>query len=95
MRFDADKNAYSGIRQTGRLFRTNVYPNPTNDFVQIGGLENARAIKIYNLGGKLLKEMVVNSDEITINMQHYENGIYLVNIIGKNDIVETRKVVKF
>jgi hypothetical protein len=94
MRFDADKN-YSGIRQTGRLFRTNVYPNPTNDFVQIGGLENARAIKIYNLGGKLLKEMVVNSDEITINMQHYENGIYLVNIIGKNDIVETRKVVKF
>jgi hypothetical protein len=92
--FAADEN-FNSIKPANGLSVTSVYPNPTTGMVRISGLSNATMLKVYNLAGKEIKQLKVDADEVNLDLQKFENGVYLINILGKNGFIETRKVVKF
>lgn len=55
-----------------------VYPNPTNDRVQINFSGSDAELTVYDLQGKMvLKEQIENQE--TISLKHFERGVYLFN----------------
>ena len=64
-----------------------IYPNPTSgvlilksEFLQT----NDECLKIYSILGKLIKEVSIkNSNEITLDVSDFENGIYLIEFQSK------------
>ena len=55
----------------------NVFPNPANDFVTLGG-ENLGTISIFNTLGQKIDVFEANGTELRIPTTHYENGVYFI-----------------
>ena len=71
---------------------TRVYPNPTENIVNISG-ENIKSTKIQNLAGEIVFEssaLVGNS----VSINEYPSGIYIVSIILSDGTIERHKLVK-
>tara|TARA_B110000879_G_scaffold2868_1_gene3933 strand:- start:335 stop:1537 length:1203 start_codon:yes stop_codon:yes gene_type:complete len=60
----------------------NIYPNPTNNVIHINAIQfPIKNIKIYDLGGKLLKSKNYNSEiNIKTNISNFSNGIYILKL---------------
>lgn len=69
-----------------------IFPNPTNNYLNINGIELSSEYRIYDTTGRKVSQGVfLNSN--TINIQTLENGIYYIEI--KNiDLKTTKKFVK-
>ncbi|WP_299213802.1 carbohydrate-binding protein [uncultured Aquimarina sp.] len=73
------------------------YPNPVVDVINISGETAGKTIKMYNAIGVLVKEVVLQESQNTIDMSDLSSGIYIVNILeaGKtNKILSAKKVLK-
>lgn len=72
-----------------------VYPNPSNDVLNIEATEAFNEIRFYTIDGKLVKsEMMESQFNKRINVQHFNKGLYYIQIIGE-DIQSTKKVMIF
>lgn len=69
----------------------NVYPNPVKDILTVKA-ENMRQVEVYNSLGQLVKSINCNDDEVKINVNDMQNGMYFVNIIDNNGEMTTSKV---
>ena len=69
-----------------------IYPNPVKDLVMIQG-NNINSVSIYNSVGVLVERIDVRGNEVEINMNDYNTGIYFVQVNTENGTA-TRKVVK-
>jgi uncharacterized Ntn-hydrolase superfamily protein len=67
-----------------------IYPNPTNDFITIGNVEESNKIELFSLNGKFLETVKTN----TISLRNYPQGIYILKVTFE-DRVEEMKVVKY
>lgn len=71
-----------------------IFPNPTTDYFQIKADEGIRKVGIYNVVGKLIKE-VDHTQGQTHNVETLNKGIYLIRLIDDNNqIVKTMKLSK-
>lgn len=71
-----------------------VYPNPTNNVLNILG-NNIYEVSIYNLRGQVLMKMKeIEGNNIKLNLSNFENGIYLAKILFNNNVQKTIKVIK-
>ncbi|MFM7770417.1 MAG: T9SS type A sorting domain-containing protein, partial [Bacteroidota bacterium] len=91
---------YTGGNQTGVLLATTpnsvmelssvdfeVYPNPTTDRVKVNltGSES-QPYQVWSCSGQLLQTgLIANQGEL--NFDHYESGIYMVQIAGEEKFV--------
>lgn len=69
-----------------------LYPNPTQDNLKIMNSAGAQ-IDIYNVIGKLMLKNSIESSLQTIDISHFEKGVYFVQINNKGKRV-IEKVVK-
>ena len=61
-----------------------IYPNPTNGSVTVSW-QDIVAVKVFNmLGQNMDKYNFVNQDEIVLDMQDYQKGVYLLEISSSN-----------
>ena len=67
-----------------------IYPNPANDLLTIKA-ENVSNVMIYNAVGQKVYDKAVDSSEVSINLDGFDTGIYLVKFIADGNEV-TRKV---
>ena len=67
-----------------------IYPNPTNDILNIENAENSK-IAIYNLLGELLISKKCNSAYSSINVSGLAEGTYIVKMFTEKNIV-TKKI---
>ncbi len=75
----ADQTGFSHI-STSPSFR--IFPNPSNDFLNISGKNNGQ-IKIINALGQSIELIQINANSITnISTSNYSNGIYFIIIDG-------------
>ena len=67
-----------------------VYPNPTEGMVHIKGKESVDAIRLFNISGQIIKE-VVNANSIDISSQR--SGLYMIEIEdqGKTSVAKLIK----
>ena len=70
----------------------NIFPNPVKDAVKIQG-NNINSVNVYNSVGVLVERIEAGSNEVEINMNDYNTGIYFVQVNTENGTA-TRKVVK-
>lgn len=74
--------------------QVNLYPNPTKDKVTIKA-EGMNTVSVFNLTGQKVMEVNVNADQVELNMNELESGIYMVRISGESfDTTKRISVVK-
>lgn len=68
----------------------NIYPNPANSKLFVDG-ENISIVEVYNsLGQNVLA--VEGSENTSVNVASFENGVYMVRVITNDGDVTTKKV---
>ncbi len=71
-----------------------LYPNPANDIVNLNmSLAPGAILRIYSVDGKQLLENLNFSGDI-INIAQYPRGFYIVELIPKDSVPQTFKLVK-
>lgn len=76
-----------------------IYPNPAVNFIQVRGVENAadiESLEIYSIiGKKILHKEVASLNDLKVDVQNLELGVYLVKLFdqGKN-VFYTKTFVK-
>ncbi len=70
-----------------------IYPNPVNERLTIYSDKTLRNIEVYDIYGKQLQNLHLNSNSIVVNFAQYASGIYFIKIDGETGTV-TRKIVR-
>ena len=77
------------IRNTFR-----VYPNPANASITVSfDRELNRELRLYNALGSAMLETKMHEREETINLQHYPEGIYFLEVISENQKKYLKKIL--
>lgn len=73
-------------------FTVQLFPNPTQNFVQINTSSENYSVMVFDLTGR----QIINAENILeIDLSEFENGIYLVRVIDKQtQHTFTEKIVK-
>jgi len=75
----------------------NVYPNPTNKFINLyfpDDIENISSVEIFNMFGRRVKVFENLSNFKNLDLSEFTSGIYLLNIINYNGTTQTIKIKK-
>ncbi|MCS3531424.1 T9SS type A sorting domain-containing protein [Chryseobacterium sp. JUb7] len=67
-----------------------IYPNPTSDQVNIKTNQKVEAVELYSIAGNLITK---EKDTRTVNLKHLPNGLYLLKVYLKNQVV-VKKIIK-
>lgn len=70
-----------------------IFPNPTSGMLNIKA-DAMKQIRIIDVIGQVLTDKVIDTDDITIDMSQYGNGIYLVEVTTQNGKALKRIVVR-
>ena len=71
-----------------------IYPNPTNNIINVNGLENANQLTLLDVTGKVVyTNSNITTNNITIDISNASNGLYFLQIKTANGI-DSYKVVK-
>ncbi|GAB1405445.1 hypothetical protein MASR1M74_26260 [Lentimicrobium sp.] len=69
----------------------NVYPNPTNGYINITGDEKIEQIRLINLAGQVIYQNTVGDNNFRFDAGNVPSGLYLLNIVTEKGTV-TRKI---
>ncbi|MBQ2077592.1 MAG: C10 family peptidase, partial [Bacteroidales bacterium] len=72
----------------------NLYPNPTNDILNITSSETISEIEIVNVMGQVVKRIEVNADNAACNVEDLTRGVYVVRISTEGKVISQGKFVK-
>ncbi|MBK6281419.1 MAG: T9SS type A sorting domain-containing protein [Draconibacterium sp.] len=72
-----------------------MYPNPTNDRLNISGVERGNRIQVFNSVGAVIRDIQVKSNIEEISLQKASAGIYMIVISDKNRTVGKYKAIKY
>ncbi len=69
-----------------------VYPNPAKSFFTIRGLRimDYSTIKLFNISGKIVKEVRCKKQDVRISIDDIKNGVYFVKV---NDNILNQKLI--
>ena len=71
-----------------------VFPNPTNNFVNIyAPLVSEYTVNVYDLTGKRVHQIMMNSDNIQVDMRELDRGIYIVELIDQKSNYRSQKKI--
>lgn len=69
-----------------------VFPNPANNVLQIEGLEG-KLISIYDISGKLVYTNKINSDNFTIDISNFSDGVYSIKVLSGDLTMNGRFII--
>ncbi|WP_008636239.1 DUF5074 domain-containing protein [Bizionia argentinensis] len=86
--FDLDavgviNNAKTMSAVDDNMVELKIYPNPASDFFNIKSLNQVVDLEIYDITGKLVKQLN-NTSEKQINISNLKQGVYIVKISSQN-----------
>jgi len=89
------------VNEIENMTFVSVYPNPTNNFVNLvidGKINSSATITIYNTVGQAvysqIKEIRTGIQNIVIDTQHFEKGMYFIQIDNDGKIKTIKLQVK-
>lgn len=90
-----ESSSSSLATSTVKLNEVSIYPNPTSDILKVKLLKNEKSkIEIYDLSGRLVKQMNANSDNIELNVSALDKGTYLINIVTSSNTISKKFIKK-
>jgi hypothetical protein len=57
-----------------------VFPNPAEQFIMFNGIDDKSNVDLFNISGKHVKSLIVNSIDSKIDVSDLTNGVYLARI---------------
>ncbi len=69
-----------------------IYPNPTNDIVNITTSEVADQINIYSINGTQIINLKPTEKTTTLDLSQFSQGIYIVVVQSKGQIVNSKLI---
>ncbi|MCQ2192573.1 MAG: CotH kinase family protein [Paludibacteraceae bacterium] len=69
-----------------------LFPNPANDVVNIKSEEPIEVINIFDTKGQLIATQHNNGYEASLNVRHFGNGLYFVEVQCKNNTYRTKLI---
>ena len=84
------------VAETYDMQNISIFPNPTNDVLNITSPETISEIEIVNVMGQVVKRIEVNADNAVCDVEDLKAGVYIVRIREKNteSVVSQRKFIK-
>lgn len=77
-------------------FKIEVYPNPTEDILNIKIINKENSFKkiiLFDIQGKILLTKILQNNETELNLSSFACGIYILKIYDSN-ISKTFKIIK-
>lgn len=71
-----------------------IYPNPTNGRFFISSNEKLKLLLIYDLLGVLVKSISVNYLSDIIDLNEFEKGVYIIDIISENGKTSKKLIIE-
>ena len=72
-----------------------VYPNPSQDWINIRSEENVlQLVLVYNINGTLLQEIPINQKEFQLNLQTLDSGIYILHLLDKENNRTYKRIIR-
>ncbi|WP_291134822.1 T9SS type A sorting domain-containing protein [Flavobacterium sp. UBA7663] len=71
-----------------------VYPNPVVDILSIRYNEEITAINVYDLSGRLVKQVTPNQTEVEVNMSELAAAMYIVKVNAGGNQTEIKVIKK-
>ena len=90
--FSYDPCSVDAVEETTTSSSVNVYPNPTIGMLNIEG-QGTMHISVSNLLGQMLQETTVEGNT-TLDLSHYESGMYLVRIETENGVMVQKVTIR-
>lgn len=93
------KFEYSGTRVVAFLERENsirLFPNPSNDLVQITGLDNIKSMQLINAQGQIIEQIKVNTATYAqdLDLSNKPAGVYYLKLINTNNGHIMQSIIK-
>ncbi len=84
-----------GINETSISLEMSVYPNPTTNYLtlKVEKTDNL-SYQLYDMQGKLIKNIIISSKTTNISMENLPSAIYFLKISKSNKLVKTFKIIK-
>jgi hypothetical protein len=70
-----------------------VYPNPSKDIVTITSGNDILGIELYDIQGRIVQDLQINSTSAQLDLTDRQSGIYLLKINTTNGVM-VKKVIK-
>jgi hypothetical protein len=74
-------------------FAINIFPNPTNDFLNIS-IDKEASLDIINIQGQIIETMNLSDKTNMIEINFLKNGIYFLKITSSENEVFIKKLIK-
>lgn len=71
-----------------------IYPNPVVDILSIRYNEEITAINVYDLSGRLVKQITPNQTEVEVNMSELAAAMYIVKVNAGGNQTEIKVIKK-
>ncbi len=86
-----------GIEEENKI-DFSIYPNPNNGSFNIsldGQSENNLDIVVKNILGQIVNEnnITKSTNSIDLNLQHLKKGVYIIDLLDNNYVVNTGKII--
>ena len=86
--------AQSTYTKINNRFNGIIYPNPTDGKLYIESMDkDIQKIRVSNTVGKTLLEFTDIAQNLVIDLSHFDNGIYIINIITDQEHC-SKKIIK-
>ena len=88
-----EKIAEVSVPKLDNELELNIFPNPSNNEINIYSTENMKSIRVYNIAGSEVIYFAPKTDVVKLDISSLSNGLYYVSVNYGNKIV-MRKIVK-
>lgn len=86
-------NICTGVEELNKDMLS-IFPNPTNNMINVSGLKNVESIILMDVTGKIVyTNNNLTNDVLTIDLSEASNGLYFMQV-KSSDANETYKIVK-
>jgi len=88
---EASKSESTKIEENSKILWT-ITPNPAKEYILVNFLPIGSSIFITDLTGKKVYDSFCDNEKTTINIENFENGVYIIQVIH-NGVVTHKKFV--
>jgi hypothetical protein len=92
------QNIISGVEKMKENIASSslkIYPNPVHSgFINlINDAETINRVLLFNLNGQVMKDVMINSRTVRINVSDLQNGIYILRIALENETINQKIII--
>jgi hypothetical protein len=82
------------LNENGSLGQeTMIYPNPSNGLFTVKASFLLKEITVSGIDGKRLMIQNPNNNQVLLNLEKLEKGIFFLTLVGENNQVEVKKIL--